>query len=103
VQCDRQFDYPETCSQVTARDGNCIDRLGPQFIRNLPKAGLLMESRMLALDFVRKSSLGAVMLKSPSHLLGGACAFGKTSRNICCRPIRALPALPRSLSVSVNQ
>jgi hypothetical protein len=22
---------------VTARDGNCIDRLGPQFIRNLPK------------------------------------------------------------------
>ena len=37
VQCDRQFDYPETCSQVTARDGNCIDRLGPQFIRNLPK------------------------------------------------------------------
>ena len=37
MQCDRQFDHPETCSQVAAGDGNRVDRLGPQFIGNLPK------------------------------------------------------------------
>ena len=37
VQCDRQLDHPETCSEMTARDGDRVDRLGAQFIGNLPK------------------------------------------------------------------
>ena len=47
---------------------------------------------------------------SPAHALatfptklGGARALGKTARNTFCRPKRALPDLPQSASVCVNQ
>ena len=84
MQRDRQFDHPEACSQVAACDGDRIDRLGPQFIRNLPKMPCIDTAQIVrALDriedvgwfgLVRNSSLGAVMLKS---------TFPLTRRRLC--------------------
>ena len=37
MQRDRQFDHPEACAKVAACDSDRVDRLRPQFIRNLSK------------------------------------------------------------------
>src|ERR1044072_97319 len=35
VQSDREVDYAETCTPVSAGDGHRVDRLGPQLVGNL--------------------------------------------------------------------
>src|SRR5262249_15670017 len=37
VQSNGQFDHAETCPQVAAGNGNCVNCLGTQFICNLLK------------------------------------------------------------------
>ena len=71
MQCDRQFDHPETCSQVTAVTATAliVSALNSsatcrrcRALMRRKSAGLLIELRMLVVGFVRKSLLGAVML-----------------------------------------
>jgi hypothetical protein len=40
MQGNGQFDYAEPRTQVTAGDGNCVDRLVPQLRRDLREIGL---------------------------------------------------------------
>src|SRR6185295_3780253 len=51
MQCDRQFDHPEACPQMTARDRDRVDRLRAQFIGNLSKVPCIDTAQIVrALD-----------------------------------------------------
>lgn len=58
MQCDRQFDDAEACSQVTTGNGDRIDGLGAQFVGNLLQV-LRIDTSQIRRALDRVENIGA--------------------------------------------
>ena len=59
VQGDREFDHAEAGAEMAAGDGDRIDRLGAQFVGDLPKLALFELPQIVGgVDLIEEGRLG---------------------------------------------